>query len=586
MMPVINGAVLAISGSLAASIVVKATIVVALGLAASWLTRRNRAAVRHAVVAAAFGAALLLPIASIVAPEVHVAVPVLSPTTLPPVFSRVAPISPVAAAADGARGPALPRQSPAVSLSVLLLTGWIAGTVIFLAPVMTGLWRIRSLRRRGLPWTRGRSIVDTLALDAGIRRRVELLLHEALPGPITCGVLHPSIVLPLDAETWKGEDLNRALVHELEHVRRGDSVTRGLARAVCALYWFHPLIWTAWNKLVLEAERSCDDAVLRRSEATAYADQLLGLAKRLPAVQRSPLLAMANRSDLAKRVNSVLNSRQRRGRVGLLSVALTCGAATALVVAISPVILVDRARAQSPAELPTFEVASVRVNHSDVRRFSFNPRKDGFSAANVSLRMLVEYAYRVQDFQILGGPSWLSSTRFDVEARAQGTPTRDQTRLMLQHLLSDRFHLIVRKDTRELSVYDLVVAKGGLKVKEAKCVGTPSPTNPCGGFSGSTRGQLYGRSASMSEFAKTLTSILARTVRDKTGVTGSYDFDLTWTPDPSAEQGPGDPDAPPVDVNGPSIFTALQEQLGVRLESTKGAVAVLLIDSAERPSND
>ena len=106
-----------------------------------------------------------------------------------------------------------------------------------------------------------------------------MLLHEALPGPMTCGVLHPAIVLPPDAQIWDQEDLNRAIVHELEHVRRGDWVSHCLARAVCAVYWFHPLVWIAWRQLALEAERSCDDAVLGRSEATAYADQLVGLAQ-------------------------------------------------------------------------------------------------------------------------------------------------------------------------------------------------------------------------------------------------------------------------------------------------------------------
>ena len=122
-----------------------------------------------------------------------------------------------------------------------------------------------------------------LALEAGIHRRVEVLLHEALTGPMTCGVVHPAIVLPRDAQSWEAEDLNRAIVHELEHVRRGDWVSHCLARAVCAVYWFHPLVWIAWRQLALEAERSCDDAVLGRSEATAYADQLVGLARRLSA---------------------------------------------------------------------------------------------------------------------------------------------------------------------------------------------------------------------------------------------------------------------------------------------------------------
>src|ERR1700678_3367022 len=98
---------------------------------------------------------------------------------------------------------------------------------------------------------------------------------------MTCGVLYPAVVLPRDAQSWKAEDLTRAIVHELEHVRRGDWATHCFARTICAAYWFHPLVWIAWRQLALEAERSCDDAVLARSEATAYADQLVGLAQRM-----------------------------------------------------------------------------------------------------------------------------------------------------------------------------------------------------------------------------------------------------------------------------------------------------------------
>jgi beta-lactamase regulating signal transducer with metallopeptidase domain len=146
--------------------------------------------------------------------------------------------------------------------------------------------------------------------------------------------------LARDAETWNSEDLNRAIVHELEHVRRGDSASRSLARAICAVYWFHPLVWIAWRKLVLEAERACDDAVLIRSEATAYADQLVGLAKRMSAAQGPPLMAMASRADLATRVAAVLNARQRRGRAGMLALVLACAAAVVLVIAMSPLTLV------------------------------------------------------------------------------------------------------------------------------------------------------------------------------------------------------------------------------------------------------
>jgi TonB family protein len=141
-------------------------------------------------------------------------------------------------------------------------------------------------------------------------------------------------------------------VHELEHVRRGDWVSICFARAACAAYWFHPMVWIAWRRLALEAERSCDDAVLGRSEATAYADQLVGLARRLSSAAKAPaaksaLLAMANRADLATRVGAVLDSRQRRGRAGTLPVALACAAAAVLVLTMSPIKVVAAQQAAS-----------------------------------------------------------------------------------------------------------------------------------------------------------------------------------------------------------------------------------------------
>src|SRR5262249_4242482 len=131
-----------------------------------------------------------------------------------------------------------------------------------------------------------------------------------------------------------------------------------LARVACAAYWFHPLVWAAWRQLTLEAERSCDDAVLRNSEATAYADQLLGLARRLTAVKRSPALAMANRSDLAARIGALLDRRQARGPVGALLVA-ACAVAMAIVLTMAPLRMV--AAPQSGTH-PTFDVASVKLH--------------------------------------------------------------------------------------------------------------------------------------------------------------------------------------------------------------------------------
>jgi beta-lactamase regulating signal transducer with metallopeptidase domain len=154
-----------------------------------------------------------------------------------------------AASADGSVGvaSATPRWRE-LSPSAVLLAVWIAGVAFFLLRMIFGLQQVRALRRLGVPWRDGQSVVNRLALAAGIHRRIEVSLHESLPAPATCGIVRPAIVLPPDTQDWEAEDLNRAVVHELEHVRRFDWTSHCLARIACAVYWFHPLVWVAWRQ--------------------------------------------------------------------------------------------------------------------------------------------------------------------------------------------------------------------------------------------------------------------------------------------------------------------------------------------------
>lgn len=306
------------------SLIAKATVLMAMGLAAAWMARRERAAVRHAVLAAAFGAIALLPMASVLAPAVNVPV------------GRVTQAGPAAAIVSGSavQKAQIPTKPPVDWVLVV----WVSGMMLFLAPLLVGLWQTRRWRRNALPWREGQELADELAGDAGIRRRVEVLLHSEAAGPVTFGSAHPAIVLPQGAQAWNGEEVRRALVHEMEHVRRWDRVTLCWARAVCAAYWFHPLAWMAWRRLALEAERACDDAVLARSEATAYADQLVELARSLKG--RAPAPAMASPADLATRVRAVLDARQQRGRAGRWAIGAACAGAVVFAGAVGPLRMV------------------------------------------------------------------------------------------------------------------------------------------------------------------------------------------------------------------------------------------------------
>jgi len=366
MISAVNHAMLAAANWPAASTLVKATVIAVLGLIGVRFARRNRAAVRHALLAVSLGALLVLPVASIVAPPLRIVVPIAAPARIVAApFPGTAPASSRIELPGTGVGvwPAMARSSN-LSLPALFFTGWIAGAMLFLLPMAVGLQQVRSLRRSSLPWQSGQSAANELVRLTGIRRHVEVLLHEELPGPMTCGAARPAILMPLDAQNWEREDLNRAIVHELEHVRRRDWASHCLARAVCAIYWFHPLVWIMRRQFELEAERSCDDAVLGHSEATAYADQLVGLAQRLSSAAKSPMLAMAKRADLAARVNAVLDSRQRRGRAGMFPVAAACAAAAVLVLTISPLQMVAAPQSAAdtpPTAMPQFSVADMLV---------------------------------------------------------------------------------------------------------------------------------------------------------------------------------------------------------------------------------
>ena len=590
---------LAVSSSLAASLVAKVTVITALALFAVWLARGRRAAVRHAFLAAAFGGTLLLPIASVLVAPVRLAVPMVVENRVSAAAAslRGAEIIPPFLMTGDPEVRAIPvPRSPQISLANLLLTVWIAGVAIFLVPLAIGLWQIRLLRGSGLPWLHGQSLAETIARDAGIYRRVEVLLHEEVPGPMTCGIVHPTIVLPHDAESWNEEDLSRAFVHELEHVRRGDSVSSFLARGACAVYWFHPLVWIAWRRLALEAERSCDDAVLRRSEATAYAEQLVGLAKRLVTGQRSPLLAMANRADLTTRVRAVLDARQRRGRAGMLSLALACTAAAVLVVTISPLTLVAAPQAQAR---PEFEVASVKQldnRQGEGPDLSFvgtsgNPFKISGNriTVNGTLHAFIAAAYSVKDYQVSGVPAWADSLMFNISALSPGPDeaTQDQARVMLQSLLADRFQVKLRREPKILPVYHLVQAKGSRKLTPAGADETFSwkVTPEPGGVMRSKATK-----ESIGDFVQLVGASADRPVINKTGITGFIDYDILFQPPPrvagpSAEGGGGPRKADTEDLNR-TLIEAIQDQLGLKLQAAKDAVEILVIDHAERPSEN
>lgn len=262
----------------------------------------------------------------------------------------------------------------------------------------------------------------------------------------------------------------------------------------------------------------------------------------------------------------------------LLVSAVAVPATTALAQSIA-----SRAQGSLP---PTFDVASIRpMNYAEgARTHISNPsRTSEFKAVNVSLQDLVEVAYSIPETQMLSGPAWTSTDKFDLEAKSDAKfneqlaalsaeQGKEAKRQMLQALLADRFRLAAHAEKREMPMFAMVIAKGGSKLVETSESGT--------GLSGG-RGQISikGGTDTLAVLAFELSWRLGRPVIDQTGLKGRYELTLNWTEDDGALPGANT-------SNGPSLFTAIQEQLGLRLEATKGPVPVLVIDHAERPSEN
>ena len=255
---------------------------------------------------------------------------------------------------------------------------------------------------------------------------------------------------------------------------------------------------------------------------------------------------------------------------------------------------------------PTYDVAAIKLNKVGGGMTRLNISIDRFSATNNSLKMLIGYAYNLKMEGLISGlPGWADSARFDVEAKMdedtlamlKKLPNEERAaeqRLMMQALLADRFQLRVHSVSKQLPIYDLVVAKGGFKLKDADpkndyTNGIKGPDGVSHGGMMSFDGRhLKAQAIPIPGLANMLSRNLQREVVDKTGLTGKYDFTLTWAPEENEMAAPpgGKQDMAVSAPSGPSIFTALQEQLGLKLDSTKGPVDTIVVDHVEMPSEN
>ncbi len=530
----------------------------------AFILRKNHARIRHAVWFAA-SLKFLLPLSALIefGGRIHwrsaarYAQPALS-AVIDQVSQPFAP-SPLGDAAPHTADP----------LPMVLLGVWAAG---FLGIAIS--WFVR--------WKRIDTVVRNatrLSLDLPIEARSTAATFE--PGVV--GVFRQTLLLPDGIfEHLTRAQLHAIFAHELCHVRRRDNLTAAIQMFIETVFWFHPAIWWIGKRMIAERELACDEEVLLQGgERRAYAEGILNVC-RLYAATPLRCAAGVTGSDLKMRIQAILAGCKAREMTLARKTLVTAAALTAL---IGPLLagalhssMAQAFQANAPGRTPAaagrFEAASIRVHTGEIRRIGARMSGsriafDAFSVAN-----LIAWSYQVRQFQVTGGPAWTASDNrydsrilYDVDAKAEGEQPRTaaEFREMTQALLAARFHTILRREWRHMPVYALTIDRHSPKLRE-------SPT-PGGLVSDGNKFTATG--ISMEILARQLSNAYGvdRPVIDETGLNGVYDFTLEF----------GRPELSGGEFSGPSLFTALREQIGLRLQPKNAPVEVLVIDGVEKP---
>jgi uncharacterized protein (TIGR03435 family) len=539
----------------------------------------------------------------------------LAPFTLLMSLGRMAPVRPSIAIATPAVSVAVEQIAQPFPEALPIVPA--RRNIDWLPIVWTcGFAAVIGVRFRG--WLQVRRAIRT-STPLDIPAPVTVRSSPGLIEPGAVGLWRPILLLPVGiAQRLTPSQLEAVLAHELCHVRRRDNLFATIHMVVEAISWFHPLVWWIGARLVEERERACDEEVLRLGNAPDdYAEAILNVCK---LYVESPLACVSGvtGADLKKRIEVIMTNRLALKlnftRKAALSIAATAALAAPIVVG---VLNAPFSRAQSPVDRPRFEVASVKpCKVGDVSYSGGGQRKGGgpsisspgtLSTACSTVEELIRGAYiqyatgrDPSSPRVLGGPDWLRSDRYIIDAKPEESQSQGMMMgPMLQTLLEDRFKLKVHRESREVPVYALTVAKNGPRLspfQKGSCtpvefgtVPRPRPADACRVMVG--RGTLTAQGSTVSALSKLLFLVMDRPVLDKTGISGLFDFHLEFVSD---EHTPyldpkGDPAFPadtPADDPGPSIFAVLQKQYGLKLEPTKGPRDFLVIDHAERPSEN
>jgi len=443
-------------------------------------------------------------------------------------------------------------------------------------------------------------IMERVSRTLGLALPIPILESQAIVEPGVFGIVTPVLLLPTSiGHNLDNFELEAVIMHELLHVRRRDNLWSTAHRIVETMFWFHPIVWWLGKRLVDERERACDEAVLQQGcEREVYALAMVKVCEFCISA-RFDRIAGIRGSDLKARIEAVMMNRTSL-KLSYLKKGLLAAAAIGSILS---VVLAGSMRHPQAATLLTFEAASVKLASprsgltwgschgtdssgaggwiaSRILPGMSRPAPSALGRCLITaatLKQIVQEAYDLAPtVGITGGPGWSDSDRFDIDAKAEdpSKTTDAQLHQMLQQLLAHRFKLKLHREEKEVSGSLLVVEEKGPKLKEWT---DPAHVLPVGG----RPGDMIFRGALMSQFAEFLSVVLRQPVEDRTGLTGRYGFTLKWSPG-DTESIPPEFKGPP-DPTLPSLVTALQEQLGLHLQSARVPVTIFVIDSAEKP---
>jgi bla regulator protein BlaR1 len=503
---------------------------------------------------------------------------------------------------------------------------------------LSGVLCVALIRLRG--WRRIRFLIRA-SVSTDIAAPIAVRASPGLLEPGVVGWRRPLLLLPQGfAERLASSEMKAILAHELCHVRRRDNLLVSIHMIVEAIFWFHPLVWWIGARLIEERECACDEDVVNRGNAPdLYAEAILKVCKWST---ESPLACVAGVTggNLKRRIEQIMTARDVPGLSIAKKAALTIAGAVVLLapvlvgIANAPAIL-----AQPPSEVVqwqaaagghiAFEVASVKLMKPGTFGQDLSFRLDpgpGFThprtgesphgrfSAGFEVTSYIVFAYKLmlspdqRQAMLAHLPKWVDTDRFYIDAKAAGSPTKDQMRLMMQSLLAERFHLAVHYETQEMPVYALTLTKPG---KWGPKLIRHADGPPCDASAGDDapdpdaevfppicdvqgarrkrngRTEIGYRNSNMALLAWYLSmpyGPAGRPVVDRSGITDRIDYHIEFTPESNGAGTPGG-DVPP-DPQALPFTDAVREQLGLKLESTKAPLQTLVIDHIERPSEN